>query len=183
MPQKSINTTITAGNTVDAITKEVTVKTEPHAADPLLIEVANNRPQEVPLDSTPDKPNSSATSPTSNLDLEIVDNSNSSSNSMQEMKGMDMMGMMSMMGGMMGNMGNMSNMNNNTTTNGMDTVNRQLLIQLLSTNAAVVQMLAALSGQANNNENLTYQLQPIYQMLASQSSLIQMLYSNLNVKP
>lgn len=174
-PVTTNTTTFTnkAANNIPITTDKTTAANK---ADTTITATTNNGPQEIPLGNSLNDPNSSS----SNLDLQIVGNSNSSSNNGKGMDGMDgMMGMMGMMGGMMGNMGNMGNMNNNQSMNGMELINRQLVIQLLSTNAMIVQMLAALSNQAGNG-NLSNQLQPIYQILANQASLVQMLYSNLN---
>jgi hypothetical protein len=150
----------------------------------------NNGPQEIPLGNLPgDLTNPVGTTSSSgaaglpgalpDLDLQIVGNSNSASGhdhgNGDGMNGMD--AMMSMMSGMMGNMGNMSTTNNNQAVNGLDLINRQLVLQYLANNASIIQMLATLSYQ-EGKENLPLLLQPIYQLLANQATLIQILYAN-----
>jgi hypothetical protein len=78
-------------------------------------------------------------------------------------------------------MNNMSGANTmpSMNQNNLELVNHQILIQIQSYNAMLMQMLATINKQ-NNNGNLQAALQPIYQMITNQSYLIQMLYSNLN---
>jgi hypothetical protein len=68
---------------------------------------------------------------------------------------------------------------NNTAGSGIDAVNRQILLQLQASNSTLMQMLSIISNQSNS-KTLVAQFQPIYQMIANQSMLIQMIYINLN---
>lgn len=134
-----------------------------------------NAPKELPLGSTPTT-DPGSTGSSSNLDLQISGNSNNSSGG-GEMGGMDqMMGMMGM-DGMMG-MNNMNNSGMNGMNNGgTNGVNPAVLNQLQASNSMILQMLSSISSQPNNNI-LQPQIQVLYQMLANQTALIQMLYSN-----
>lgn len=149
-------------------------------------------PNEVPLGSTPNAPAGS-----SNLDLQMSTNSNGSMSSggnmgmdmgmMNQMMGMEKMmmgnmsGMMGMENMMMGNMGGMMGMGNmnmgSMNMSGSNDVNTAVLAQLQASNTAIMQMLFTLSGQPNNS-NLQPQIQALYQMLANQNALIQMLNTN-----
>ncbi|HEX3045661.1 MAG TPA: hypothetical protein VHY08_12960 [Bacillota bacterium] len=106
--------------------------------------------------------------------------SNSGNSNTGTMFGMSMPGMNTTPG-----MNNMPGMTmpgmtpNNTTGTGNDAVNKQILVQLQTSNSMLIQMLSIISAQLNS-ENLKAQLQPIYQMIANQSTLIQMLYNNLS---
>lgn len=82
------------------------------------------------------------------------------------------------------NMPNMSSVPNMSGMGiaGMDGINRQILIQLQSSNVMLLQMLTNLSSQAGNG-NWQNQIQLIYQILANQSVLLQMLTNRLNNGP
>lgn len=160
-------------------------------SDPMVMNMSPNKtatgPQGVPLGVAPTDP--SSTSGSSNLDLQISGNTNTSSSSSggggmdkMEMTGMDMGGMMGMMDKMgmggMGNMNNTNNSNNMSNMNGgqMNGANPMVLSQLQASNMMIMQMLTSLSSQPNGSNQA--QIQALYQILANQNALIQMMYSN-----
>lgn len=160
-------------------------------SDPMVMNMSPNKTatdqQGVPLGAAPTDP--SNTSGSSNLDLQISGNTNTSSSSSggggmdkMEMTGMDMGGMMGMMDKMgmggMGNMNNTNNSNNMSNMNGgqMNGANPMVLSQLQASNMMIMQMLTSLSSQPNGSNQA--QIQALYQILANQNALIQMMYSN-----
>jgi hypothetical protein len=103
--------------------------------------------------------------------------SNHNAHGMPDMNSTDQQTTNNMAG--MNSMQGINNMQGTNQTN-MDMVNRQILTQLQSYNAMLLQMLATISHNQTNTGNLQAVMQPVYQIITNQSFLIQMLYSNLN---
>lgn len=110
----------------------------------------------------------------------ITEKNNGNNNGMNNMPGMQKPGMNNMPGmNKTPGMNNMPGMSNNTDGTGLDAVNRQILTQLQASNAMLIQMLSLVAKQSNSKD-LEAQIQPIYQMINNQATLIQLLYSNLS---